>query len=72
MIVAFESGIARFDVASGMVQWLARPEAGGTGRRFNDGRADRQGRFWAGTMVEDADKAAPDSATVYCLTARPP
>jgi sugar lactone lactonase YvrE len=28
--------------------------------RFNDGRCDRQGRFWAGTMVQDA--AAPHPA----------
>jgi sugar lactone lactonase YvrE len=28
--------------------------------RFNDGRCDRQGRFWAGTMVQDA--AAPNPA----------
>ncbi|HEY1611182.1 MAG TPA: SMP-30/gluconolactonase/LRE family protein [Paraburkholderia sp.] len=27
--------------------------------RFNDGRCDRQGRFWAGTMVQDAPSRAP-------------
>lgn len=30
------------------------------GMRFNDGRCDRQGRFWAGTMVMDMSLAAPD------------
>ncbi|WP_439893575.1 SMP-30/gluconolactonase/LRE family protein (plasmid) [Ralstonia sp. 25C] len=27
--------------------------------RFNDGRCDRQGRFWAGTMVFDTSEGAP-------------
>lgn len=27
--------------------------------RFNDGRCDRQGRFWAGTMVQDASAPHP-------------
>ncbi len=27
--------------------------------RFNDGRCDRQGRFWAGTMVQDATTPQP-------------
>ncbi len=29
------------------------------GMRFNDGRCDRQGRFWAGTMVMDMARALP-------------
>lgn len=29
------------------------------GMRFNDGRCDRQGRFWAGTMLMDMAAAAP-------------
>jgi len=34
-------------------QFLARPLGLGPGMRFNDGRCDRQGRFWSGTMVMD-------------------
>ena len=30
--------------------------------RFNDGRCDRQGRFWAGTMVMDMAASAPAGA----------
>ncbi|WMY10299.1 SMP-30/gluconolactonase/LRE family protein [Paraburkholderia phenoliruptrix] len=30
--------------------------------RFNDGRCDRQGRFWAGTMVQDMAAANPAGA----------
>ncbi len=32
------------------------------GMRFNDGRCDRAGRFWAGTMVRDTALAAPAGA----------
>jgi sugar lactone lactonase YvrE len=62
LIAAFESGLALYDPASGAVEWLARPESR-TGIRFNDGRVDRQGRFWAGTMME-AD-VSQGSANLY-------
>ena len=67
LLVAFASGFALFDPRDGQVRWLDRCEPAGSGRRFNDGRVDRQGRFWAGTMVEDAMLAAPYSASLYCL-----
>lgn len=69
IIVAFESGIALHDLG-GDTRWLARPESGQSGRRFNDGRADRHGRFWAGTMVEDGSRAAAGSAALYCVDRR--
>jgi sugar lactone lactonase YvrE len=53
LITAFASGIALYDVWRGTVEWLARPDAIVPGIRFNDGRVDRRGRFWSGTMVED-------------------
>jgi sugar lactone lactonase YvrE len=52
LIVAFASGIALYDVHQQSVAWLALPEALDPGIRFNDGRVDRCGRFWSGTMVE--------------------
>lgn len=55
LIVAFESGFAYFDCESGVLEWLAKPEAQVPGTRFNDGRVDRQGRFWSGTMVENSN-----------------
>ena len=69
LLAAFASGFALFDPVSGALEWLDRCEPAGSGRRFNDGRADRQGRFWAGTMVEDATQAEPYSAGLYCLGA---
>jgi L-arabinonolactonase len=53
LITAFASGIAVHDPRRQSVQWLARPAAIAPGIRFNDGRVDRRGRFWSGTMVED-------------------
>jgi sugar lactone lactonase YvrE len=52
LIVAFESGFALYDPEKEETRWLGRPDAALDGVRFNDGRVDRQGRFWAGTMVE--------------------
>lgn len=69
LLVAFETGLALFEPGSGAVTWLAQPEKPGSGRRFNDGRTDRQGRFWTGTMVEDEMLAAPASASLWRLDA---
>jgi L-arabinonolactonase len=40
------------------IRWLARPASSDPGVRFNDGRVDRRGRFWTGTMVEDNQPGA--------------
>jgi sugar lactone lactonase YvrE len=44
------------------VRKLAAPEFGADGMRFNDGRCDRQGRFWSGTMVQNMAAANPAGA----------
>jgi sugar lactone lactonase YvrE len=67
LLAAFESGLGFYRFADGRIDWLVRPEAGASGRRFNDGRVDRQGRFWVSTMVEDSTLAAPGSAGLFCL-----
>lgn len=58
LVIAFASGFALFNPNDGAVRYLAKPEADQPGHRFNDGRCDRQGRFWAGTMVEEAVEEA--------------
>lgn len=50
LVCAFESGFAFFTPDTGAIDWIARPEADQPRNRFNDGKTDRQGRFWAGTM----------------------
>jgi len=68
-LTAFETGLAMFEPATGAVEWLARQEPAGSGRRFNDGRTDRQGRFWVGTMVEDEALAGAASASLWRMDA---
>lgn len=41
---------------------LAAPVLPFDDMRFNDGRCDRQGRFWSGTMVQDMSLANPAGA----------
>jgi L-arabinonolactonase len=65
IIAAFESGFAFYHPESGQLDWLERPEHAAANLRFNDGRVDRQGRFWAGSMVEGA--GAP-SGKLYSLS----
>lgn len=67
LVCAFASGFALYRLESGSVEWLARPEAQWPGNRFNDGRVDRQGRFWAGTMVEHASGPDQPSGSLYSL-----
>lgn len=62
LIVAFASGIAFYDLDTGAIDWIARPEAGKPGNRFNEGKCDRHGRFWAGTMD---DSLAAHTAALY-------
>lgn len=59
MITAFASGIALYDAYQQSVAWLPRPDTLLAGVRFNDGRVDRRGRFWSGTMVEGKQRT-PD------------
>lgn len=68
LLVAFASGIAWWDIHTGAVDWIARPEMDIPGNRLNDGRVDRQGRFWVGGLVEKTDFDG-QSASLYSLTA---
>jgi len=53
LLVAFASGIAFYHLQTKVIDWLYRLGADDIGTRFNDGRVDRFGQFWAGTMVEN-------------------
>ena len=59
-----DHGIAAFDTVSGRLDILFNPEAQIPGNRFNDGKVDRRGRVWAGTM-DDAEREA--NGTLYCV-----
>ena len=59
-------GFAKIDLDAMRFEPFAHPEADRATNRFNDGKLDRIGRFWAGTM-DDEEKAA--SGALYCLDA---
>jgi sugar lactone lactonase YvrE len=67
ILAAFETGLAYYDVETKSLDWVARVEMHDSGRRFNDGRTDRQGRFWVGTMVEDEERAGGDTGALFSL-----
>ena len=60
LLLAMRDGLFRFDPATGQRQRLARPPYDPKIERFNDGKADAQGRLWVGTIFEprDAPRAA--------------
>lgn len=55
LLMAMEDGFAFVDPGSGASTPLFDPEADRAGNRFNDGKCDSAGRFWAGSM-DDAEK----------------
>ncbi|WP_374045826.1 SMP-30/gluconolactonase/LRE family protein [Massilia sp. YIM B02769] len=62
LVAGMETGIFRLQLGEdGLAQasrLAAPPDAElGEGMRFNDGRCDRQGRFWSGTMFMDMGAA---------------
>ena len=56
LIAGMQSGIAFVDLATGAVDRVFDLEPDNPEVRFNDGRADRQGRFWVGGMIETMDR----------------
>lgn len=62
-IAATQSGIHALDIKSGSTVPIAAPP-GIAGRRFNDGKCDPAGRFWAGTLALDA---TPNGGALYRL-----
>lgn len=65
VLVAVENGFARFDCATSKLEILADPEADKPENRFNDGKCDPAGRFWAGTM--HASATVPENGGLYRL-----
>jgi sugar lactone lactonase YvrE len=68
LIVTLRRGYALFDpdTPGAAPTYLHRPEAEPPGNRFNDGKCDRSGRFWGGTM-DFACQAR--TGALYCYSA---
>lgn len=52
LILTLRKEFAFFDPRTQRLEKLINPEPNRPGNRFNDGKCDRQGRLWAGTMGE--------------------
>lgn len=58
LVMALQSGFAFYDPADRQITPITDPEAERTGNRFNDGKSDPSGRFWAGTLSYELEKGA--------------
>ena len=58
LLLATATGFLRLDPSTGVVTLLSDPELDRPGNRFNDGKCDPWGRFWAGTMAYDFEPQA--------------
>ena len=55
-LVALQNGIYHFNMETGAKKLLVDPEANLPDNRFNDGKCDPSGRFWAGTISTKGDR----------------
>jgi len=65
LVLAMENGFFLFNTKTGDVTPLVDPEADLPENRFNDGKVDAAGRFWAGTMNIKGPRRPEGS--LYCL-----
>jgi sugar lactone lactonase YvrE len=68
-LVALDNALHRFEPETGVLTPFVEIEPAGRGTRLNDGRCDRRGRLWIGTMDEtfreplgSLYRVAPDSS----------
>ena len=59
ILVALRTGLAMLDLGSGTHRLLAPPPYDVRTHRFNDGKCDRQGRFWISIMRKPMPGTAP-------------
>jgi sugar lactone lactonase YvrE len=67
LIVALRDGVYRAREWGGALTLIRRFDYDTATTRFNDGKADPQGRLWAGTMYEPRTQA---DAELYCIDCR--
>lgn len=66
LLVALQTGTFTLDLATGVLESFAAPEPDKPDNRLNDGRCDRRGRFWTGSMSTVAREPV---GTLYRLSA---
>lgn len=62
--LVLEDGFYAYDPAGEKLEFLGNPAGRKPNTRFNDGKCDAAGRFWAGTMSMDG---TPNQGALYCL-----
>lgn len=67
LVIALRDGVYRARTWGGELTLLARFPHDPATTRFNDGKCDSLGRFWAGTLYEPRDKRA---AELWCIDMR--
>jgi sugar lactone lactonase YvrE len=69
LVVSMANGFYFFDPSSGDFIPICDPEAELEDTRFNDGKTDRQGRFWSGSMFEKPGKTPAKIGSLWRLDA---
>jgi len=64
VVLALQNGFHTYDFETKQLTLIGDPEEGISNTRFNDGKCDAAGRFWAGTMSMDG---TPGLGSLYCL-----
>ena len=67
LLLALRGRLATFDCASRSLETLMPLEQERQDNRCNDGRCDRSGRFWVGTM--HAERRGDAAGSLYCFEA---
>jgi sugar lactone lactonase YvrE len=63
-MMTMSHGFVRYDLMTRKLEMIAEVETDMPENRFNDGKCDPAGRFWAGTMKLDASEPC---GALYCL-----
>ena len=72
LVIALRDGIYRARQWGGALERLVQADHDTATTRFNDGKADPAGRFWAGTMYEPRDQATAQLFSMDCRDGRAP
>ena len=64
VLLALHRGLASYNLDAKQLTMLCDPESGKPELRFNDGKCDPAGRFWAGTMPTEGRGPA---GSLFCL-----
>ena len=70
IIAGMIDGIYYIDLKTKKLNFIDNPESAYPNNRFNDGKCDPQGRFWAGTMSMEGDEGkqdVPSESSLYCV-----